>query len=267
MEKRKFLVVVDPSHERHLALERMLDIITQQRQWELEFHVLIGVEIEDKADPGTPDEIIRSSADIDALLRPLNELDVKYTAEYFWTRNWRKSIVDAATRFDCDSIMLCEASAEHKRGIADSKWDLIRKAEMDVVICDEGTKAPIDCILAAVNTQVTDKVHTALNEKIIERGKFLSHYFDAEFHVVNAYKDSEDFPDRGLIGRMSGLPRENIHRDMGKPEEVIAEVSRKVNADMVILGISPRQGLAAKFSSHTTEKVMELIEVDVVALS
>jgi universal stress protein E len=86
-------------------------------------------------------------------------------------------------------------------------------------------------------------------------------------HVVNAYKDSEDFPDRGLIGRMSGLPRENIHRDMGKPEEVVAGIAEKVGASMVILGISPRKGLAATFSSHTTEKVMERIDIDVVALA
>jgi nucleotide-binding universal stress UspA family protein len=65
---------------------------------------------------------------------------------------------------------------------------------------------------------------------------------------------------------MSGLPRENIHRDMGKPEDVIAGISEKVNADMVVLGISARKGLAATFSSHTTEKVMEKITIDVVAL-
>ena len=51
------------------------------------------------------------------------------------------------------------------------------------------------------------------------------------------------------------------------PEDVIAATAEKVGADMVILGISPRQGLAAAFASHTTEKVMEKIEVDVVALN
>ena len=267
MEKRKFLVIVDPSHDRHIAFERMLDIIRQKREWKLEFHILVGVEIEDKTDPNIPNEVIKGVGWFNDLLKPLDELDANYSAEFLWTRNWRQSIVDAAEKYGCDSIMLCESSAEHKRGIADSKWELIRKAAMDVVITDEGTKAPIDCILAAVNTQVTDPVHTALNEKIIERGKFLSQYFGAEFHVVNAYKDSEDFPDRGLISRMSGLPREKIHRDMGKPEDVIALVADKVDADMVILGLGPRTGLAARFSSHTTEKVMEKITIDVVALS
>ena len=54
MEKRKFLVIVDPSHERHLALERMLEIIRQRREWVLEFNLLIGFESEDKTDPSHP---------------------------------------------------------------------------------------------------------------------------------------------------------------------------------------------------------------------
>lgn len=267
MDRRKYLVIVDPSHEEHLALERIIDLVRQEKKWDLEFHLLIGFESPDKTEPNAPTEVVCNVKDIQEMLAPLDELNMEYTAEFFWTRDWRKSIVDAAERYACDTIMLCETSAEHKTGITDSKWELVRQAKSDVVIVDEGTKAPIEVILAAVNTQATDAVHVALNEKIIERGLFLSEYFGADFHVVNAYKDSEDFPDRALIGRMSGLPRERIHRDMGKPEDVIAGISDKINADMVILGISSKKGLAATFSSHTTEKVMEKITIDVVALN
>jgi len=267
VEKRKYLVIVDPSHERHLALERMLDIIHQRRERVLEFHLLVGFESDDKGDPDTPDEVVRGNDWFRELLRPLDEFGVDYTAELFWTRSWRNSILNAADRYACDTIMLCESSAKNKRGITDSKWDLVRRASCDVVIVDEGTKAPIECILAAVNTQATDPVHKALNERILERGKYLAEYFAADFHVVNAYKGSEDFPDRELIGRMTGLPREKIHRDMGKPEDVIAGIAEMVNADMVVLGISARRGLSAAFSGHTTEGVMEKITVDVVALT
>jgi universal stress protein E len=267
VEKRKFLVVVDPSHDRHLALERMLEIVRQQRKWDLEFHLIMGFESGDKTDTDTPMEVVRGSDWFADLLRPMDELGVSYTTEYFWTRDWRKSITDAAARYGCDTIMLSEASAEHKKGLRDSKWDLVRHATCDVVICDVGTASPIKTILAAVNTQQLDEPHVALAEKVLERGLALADYFEAELHVVNAYKDSENFPDRSLIGRMSGLPREHIHRDMGKPEDVIAGIAEKVGADMVILGISPRKGLSATFSSHTTEKVMEKIEIDVVAIS
>jgi universal stress protein E len=267
VEKRKYLVVIDPAHERHLALERMVDIVQQRGDFPMDFHVLIGFEAEDRTDGDSPIEVIRRIDWVKEILKPVDELGIKYTTEFFWTRNWRHSIQEAAERYVCDTIMLCESSAEHKRTITDSKWDLVRHARCDVVICDEGTEGPYKCVLAAVNTQAKDPVHIAINQKIFERGQFLADYFGAEYHVVNAYKDSEDFPDRGLIGRMSGLARENIHRDMGKPEEVIAGVAEKIGADMIVLGISRRTGLAAKLSSHTTEKVMERVEIDVVALN
>jgi universal stress protein E len=267
VEKRKYLVVIDPAHERHLALERMVDIVQQRGDFPMDFHVLIGFEAEDRTDGDSPIEVIRNNEWFKEILKPVDELGVQYTTEFFWTRNWRHSIQEAAERYVCDTIMLCESSAEHKRSITDSKWDLVRHARCDVVICDEGTDGPYKRVLAAVNTQAKDAVHIAMNEKIFERGQFLADYFGAAYHVVNAYKDSEDFPDRGLIGRMSGLARENIHRDMGKPEEVIAGVAEKIGADMIVIGISRRTGLAAKLSSHTTEKVMERVDIDVVALN
>ena len=267
MEKRKFLVIVDPFHERHLALERMLDIVRQRGEVLLKFHLMIGYESDDKGDPDSPDEAIRGSDWLQELLQPLDESGVDYTVELFWTRNWRNSILDAADRYACDTIMLCESSAENKTGITDSKWDLVRRANCDVVIVDEGTKAPIKCILSAVNIQATDPIHSALNERILERGKFLAEFFAAEFHVVNAYKSSEDFPDRELLRRMTGLPRENIHRDMGKPADVIVGIAEKVKADMVVLGTSSRTGLYAAFGGNTAEGVMENITVDVVAMN
>ena len=100
MDKRKFLVVVDPSHERHLALERMLEIIRQQAKWEIEFHLILGVESGDKTDADTPMEVVRESQWITQLLKPIEDLGANYTSEFVWTRDWRKSINDAAARHD-----------------------------------------------------------------------------------------------------------------------------------------------------------------------
>ena len=59
MEKRKYLVVIDPSHDRHLALERMLEIVHQQKKWDMDFHLIMGFEIGDKTDDETPMEVVR----------------------------------------------------------------------------------------------------------------------------------------------------------------------------------------------------------------
>ena len=268
MEKRKFLVVVDPSHEQTIELDRMVEIIRgRERATLAEVHLFIGFESEDKSDPNIPEEIFRGREWMRELIRPLIELDVDFTAECFWTRHWQHSIVNAVKRYDCDAIILSKSSAENKRGIADSKWALLRRAECEIVIVGPNSGGPLKCILAAVNIQTEDPEYQALNKKILNRGKTLAKFYGAEFHVVNAYKSADDFPDRDRIQRMTDLPRENIHRDMGRADDIVSGVATKVNADLVILGITARQGLGVSLRGNVSEKVIDKLTVDVIALN
>ena len=266
MDKRKFLVVVDPSHEQHFALDRMVEIIRQHRGRDIAAHLYIGFESDDKSDPDLPEEVVCGREWRRELLRPLIELGVDFTAELFWTRHWRNSIVGAAGRYECDQIMLSKSSAENRRGITDSKWELLRQADCEVVIVGSEVSGGLKCVLTAVDTQSSDEDDIAMNQKILERGKYLSDFYGAEMHVVNAYRDSEDFPDRGLIQRMADVPLENIHRDMGKPEDVIYDVAQKIGADIVILGTKARHSIRAKMRGNTSEKVMDKLNIDVLAL-
>jgi universal stress protein E len=267
LEKRKFLVVVDPSHEQHIALDRMVEIVRQQEDRDIEVHLYIGFESDDKSDPDLPEEVVCGREWRRELLRPLIELGVDFTAELFWTRHWRNSIVGAASRYDCDQIMLSKSSAENKRGMTDSKWELLRQADCDVVIVGSDSSGGLKSILACVDTQSNDSDDEAINQKVLGRGRYLADFFGAELHVVNAYTDSENFPDRGLIQRMSEVPMENIHRDMGKPEDVINDVAQKINADIVILGTKSRHSIRAKLRGNTSEKVMDKMNIDVLALN
>jgi len=268
VDKRKFLVVVDPSHEQTLELDRMVEIIRgRQRATLAEVHLFIGFESEDKSDPNILDEVFRGREWMRELVRPLIELDVDFTVEYFWTRHWQRSIVNAVKRYDCDAIILSKSSVENKRGIADSKWALLRRAECEVVIVGTASGGPLKCILASVNMQTEDPEFQALNEKILNRGKTLAKFYGAEFHVVNAYKGAEDFPDRERIQLMTDLPRENIHRDMGRAEDIISGVVTKVNADLVILGTKAGRGLRPSLRGNVNEKVIDKLKVDVIALN
>lgn len=267
LEKRKFLVVIDPSHEQHLALDRMVSILRTRPDGAFETHLLIGFESDDKSDPDMPEEVVCGREWTQELFRPLVELDIDFTAELFWTRHWRNSIIGAANRYGCDEILLSKSSAENKRGITDSKWQLLRQADCEVVIVGHETTGSLKCILAAVDTQSKGAEDQEMNEKILDRGKYLADFYGAELHVVNAYKDSEDFPDRALIQRMADVSLENIHRDMGKPEDVIFDVAQKVNADFVILGTKPRHSIRATLRGNTSEKVMDKLNIDVMALN
>lgn len=267
MDKQKYLVVVDPSMKQQVTINRMIELVRQLEGRDLEVHVLVGFESDDKSDPDLPEEIIVSAEWLSELVQPLKDLGVSFTTDLFWTRHWRNSIIGAANRYNCDIIMLAKASAENRRHIADSKWELLRQADCEVVIIGNEIAGPIECIVAGVQTQSKLAVDKAMDQKILDRAKELAEFYGAEFHVVNAYKDSEDFPDRALIQRMVEIPLENIHRDMGRPEEVVDAMCKSLNADMLVMGTKVKHSLRATLRGNAGEKIMERLEIDMLVLN
>jgi universal stress protein E len=268
MEERKFLVVVDPARREHRSINWMVQIAQQQRKEKVGIHLFIGFESGDKSDPDAPLEVVKDPGWFEELFKPLNEAGIDFTAEVVWTTQWRHSVIEAARRSGAGTIMLARSAAEHQRGlITDSKWGLVREAHVPVVIVSRDSRESVNVILAAVNMQSKDPHYEDLNRDVLERGFQLAGYYDAEFHVVNAYRDSEDFPDRTSVQRVVDIPRENIHRDMGKPEDVIASVAEKVGADLVVLGKRARKGIRASLRGHTSEKVLEKISADILVLN
>ncbi len=99
------------------------------------------------------------------------------------------------------------------------------------------------------------------------QGQALAEFYDAKLHVVNAYQDSEDYPDRDNVKRVVDLTRKDIHVNMGTPEAVIAAVADEVQADLVIMGTMSRRGVRATLRRNTSEKIIEQLTVDVLALN
>jgi len=265
LDKHKYLVVVDPSQKQHVTINRMVELIRQLKDTKLEIHIFIGFESDDKSDPDLPEEVVCSREGMNEMLKPLDDLGVEYTTELFWTRHWRNSIIGAANRYGCDVIMMSKSSAENRRGIGDSKWELLRQADCEVVIIGNEIAGPIECIVAAVQTQ--NPGDKAMDQQILDRAKFLAEFYGAEFHVVNAYKDSEDFPDFALIQRMIDIPKDNIHRDMGHPEDVVHEMTKKLNADLLVMGTKVKHSLRATLRGNAGEKIMARLEIDMLVLS
>ena len=267
MDKQRYLVVVDPSMKQQVTINRMVELVRQLRGRELKAHVLIGFESDDKSDPDLPEEIVVSGDWLKELVKPLQELGLDFTTDLFWTRHWRNSIIGAATRYKCDVIMLAKSSAENRRHIADSKWELLRQADCEVIICGNEIAGPIECIVAGVQTQSNLAVDQAMDQKILNRAKELADFYGAQFHVVNAYKDSEDFPDRALIQRMIDVPLENIHRDMGRPEDIVDTYCKSLNADLLVMGTKAKHSLRATLRGNAGEKIMERLEIDMLVLN
>ena len=264
---RKILVIIDATHEQHLALERMI-ITSEVKEPGAHIHLFISVDSEN-TDLGSENaNLYRDDTWLKSITDKLDQTGVKYSFELCWSNEWQLAVLNSAKRFEPDHIFMPAPNEGKKSFFSNQQWALLRTAVPPVSIVRSKDTKPRKKMLAAINIQKHDDPNYArLNEKILAKGQEIAEHYGADFYVVNAYKDSMHFPDRQQIMRISGLPSERVHAEEGDPATVISRYAKELGADTVLIGTMARQGASALMRGNTSEKVLSKLGVDVIALS
>lgn len=265
---QKFLVVVEPSNNAHHALERVLAALPLLKN-PYELTVLVAVNSETTSLAANNPDIYRDRQWFLDLTKPLDEMNANYKLQISWSNEYQQSVLQAAEQMQTDMIVVPvrERPRSGPFKFSDAKWALLRGAPCPVMIVQPGGKPKREVVLAAVNVQDNDSSYAQLNETIIDAGKLIAGMHGATLHLVNAYKDQEDYPDRARLVRISELPNEQIHSEPGAADEVIANVAREIEADVVVIGTRRRTGLAASMRGNTSERVIQALDVDLFAVN
>ncbi|MEH6909694.1 MAG: universal stress protein [Oceanicoccus sp.] len=260
-------VVVDPTQTDHVALERAI-ITSRLRDVPPKLKVFVGVDSAAVSlDADNPD-IYRDSHWFENLKKPLEDEGLDYTLVICWSTQWQEAVLQAAEKTEADLILIPDYSTGNSRNrFSDAKWQLLRYAKCPVLICRTGADVQRKTVLAAVKMQDKSQAYTELNEKIVARGKWMAERYGADFHVVNAFSDSVNYPDRGTMVRKIDIQPEKIHVHQGSPEDVVAEVAAEINADIVVIGTLKRRGMKLAMRGNTSERVMSKIKQDVMTLN
>ncbi len=265
---QRLLVIIDPTHENHLTLERAL-IISKIQDNSPIIHLFISVETENADLSATNDKLYRDCFWLKALRQPLAEAGLEYTFEICWSSEWQDAVIHSAERFQADHIFLPDPGQSLKRSLfSNAKWGLVRKSKVPVTIVRPGATGRRKKILAAVNIQSENNPKYAeLNEKILSNSLAITKQYNAELFVVNAYSDSLNYPDREKLIQRTGLDSKNVHAEQGDPAEVISHYAEEIGADTVIIGTLARTGAAAIMKGNTSEKVLQKLHQDVITYS
>lgn len=264
----RLLVVVDPTHDRHIALERA---ISTKKRLDFEQKVFIFIAVENQAvDMGVEnDTLFRNKAWLVGLLGQLDESGLDYELVFSWCTDWQKSILREAVRIQANMILLPVApnSTLKRFSFSDAKWELLRQSSCPVMIVQPDTDDERKRILVAVRQQADDERHIEMNKRLIEGTQWASRLHGSEMHIVNAYSSSLDYPDVGRLARESDLDSQFVHVKQGSPEDVIVDVAKNIGANIVVVGTMRRQGLGAAVRGNTSERIISRLTQDVMTLS
>jgi universal stress protein E len=267
---RKILIVVDPAQDKPLALVRALHTAKRASNNNgvapPKFHILMAVDC-DNTDTSADNPAIQRGGDwfFERIMNPLQASGLEYALEMSWSSDWYGSIISTAKKLKPDLIMLPLVSrpSDHERIFNESIWRLLRTAVAPVLVVQPGSPEERKTILAAINIQSHKPAYHALNELIISRGQWLAANHNADLHIVNAYEDSLNYPDRTELANKTQVDTARIHVRAGDPGEVIAAVAKELGADLVVLGTRKR---ASRWRGNTSEKIVTKVTSDILAI-
>ena len=268
-QQERIFVVVDPSDDKHVALERAI-ITAGLRSPKARLYVFVGVDNEAVDMRSTNDALFRDQYWFDDQIRkPVSEAGLECEVEISWSHEWQEAIIESAKRFAADFIMLPVHRKTNRRRFtfSEAKWGLLKTAKCPVVLVRPGAKEQRKIVLAAVNFQATRDAQKELNQKILKQGKTTADNYGAEFHVVNAYIDSMLYPDRGKLAKETGLPAERIHVKPGYTDEVVSALAEELEADLLVMGTLGQTGKTKTRRGNTAARVIAAMDVDVMVFN
>jgi len=265
----KLFVVVDPSDPEPVALNRAL-ATSKLRPNSTILKVFVAVDGESIDTRAINDSLFRDQHWFEDVIRkPIQDTGYEYTIEVSWSTEWQKAILQSSRSFGADRIYLPvhQRASASRFTFSEAKWDLIKTAECPVVLIQPDAPKKRSVVLAAVNFQAIEDLQKQLNQSILSWGKEVAGLYEADVHVVNAYIDSMNYPDRGQLARQTDLPAEKIHVVQGYTDESVFTVAKEIGADLVVMGTLGQNGMTTSRRGNTAERVIAALSQDIMVVN
>ncbi|WP_333608799.1 universal stress protein UspE [Arsukibacterium sp.] len=167
-------------------------------------------------------------------------------------------------------------------------WHILRKCPCPVLLVKDHDWPAQGNIIAAVNAGSEQEHHLSLNQRVLVKASQMAELLNARVHLVNAYPGTPvniaiEIPEfnpqeynssmrrhhEGAVAELSkqySIAEQHTHVLEGMPEDVIPQLAKKLDAEMVVIGTIGRTGLSAAIIGNTAEHVIDRLDCDVLAL-
>ena len=269
MSRRDTLfVVINPTLERQVALERAIEI-AKAATVKPQIVVFISVDATRVEDKPSNKSLYRDSGWLESeICAPLRLDDLDFNIEFSWCSNWAGSLMQAAESCGATMVLMRKTpTVDSFFKFNSSKWNVFKNSKCPVLLASGEDSLRTGVVVAAVKWQTNNGEQKLLNHKILEGAKAASSWCGDKLHVVNAYKDSLSHPDRGSLLRHAQVDNSEIHIDQGESARVIASVALGTQAELVVVGTKGHSYNSNNIQPAKIERLLSLIDVDVLVVN
>ncbi len=292
---KRIIAVIDPTKDDQNALARSIDLAKKSGASITAFMTVYDFSYEMTTMlSGDEREAMRQAVLKDRelwlkdLVSPYQNINID--TQVIWHNRPYEAIINTVINDKYDLVI----KGTHQHGalkaviFTPTDWHLVRKCPTPVLFVKDMQWPAQGNILAAVNAVSENEQHLSLNKRIIKDAQFLCDLAGAKLNLVNAYPATPvniaiEIPEfnPGLynesvkkhhiestneLANEFNLTSEQCFIEEGLPEDVIPDVAKRLNSELVVIGTVGRTGLSAALVGNTAEHVIDSLDCDVLAL-
>ncbi|WP_295800753.1 universal stress protein [uncultured Microbulbifer sp.] len=213
----------------------------------------------------------------------LQELGQEYslpeqtTTEVVWHHDIPTWVGDYLTTKPCDLVLKTAQKQFGRGGFGSIDWRLIEQTSVPLWIAVNTHWIKRDRMVAALDPALDNKLHVALNHRLLQQGGALAQRLDAELELVAcmpipemmvesaAFREQLDGL-KDLLKNMideSGASSRQTHFVVGKPAAEINRLVDRTKARMIMVGRGVRRGPRGFVLGNTAERILGRSNTDV----
>ncbi|MCY7293871.1 universal stress protein UspE [Alteromonas sp. a30] len=295
---KKILAVIDPTVQKQKSLDRAIELAQKTNgnitaflsiyDFSYDLTTMLSLDERETMKQALLDDKVEWVTNLIAAKKGDNNLEIDI--KVVWHNRPYESIIIESIQGNYDLIV----KGTHKHDTLKSviftptDWHLMRKAPTSVLLVKEHDWPINGQVLAAVNVGTEDDAHRQLNDKVTKVAHEMANVLQANVHLVNSYPGTPvniaieipEFDPQGYNESVKNyhnksmtehaqqfqVALENCHVKEGLPEDVIPNVAKEIDAELVIIGTIGRHGISAALIGNTAEHVIDMLDCDILAL-
>jgi universal stress protein E len=293
---QSLLVFIQHGKDKQPALSRAIELAKKTQGKITAFLSVYNFSYDLTSIVSTTDQETMRQAIIKEKTAWLNELiqsyknDIDITVEVQWHASSYEAIIDYAHDKNFDLII---KATQQEDGITaviftPTDWHIIRKSDIPVLMVKSHAWQANGHIICALDVLANSDEHKSLNTQLIQSSQNLGGIIGATVHLVNSYPGTPiniaiELPDFDVHAYNEAIKTQHEQRTLelatqhkinanhchvreGLPDDIIPEVAKKIDAQLVILGTSGRTGISAALIGNTAEHVIDSLNCDLLTI-
>lgn len=302
MKFNNILVVLNPENEKQYALARAIRLVKEQKSetpvnitvflsaYDLSYEMsaLLSSEEREEMHKGV---IAQRQKEIQPYLEKYTDPMLLFRTVVVWSSNEAEAITAEVEQNNYDLVVKYTKEEESITSLlfTPMDWQLLRRCPTPILMVRDGDWKHQRRILVAVNVSGDEDYHENFNRTLVSLSIDLADNLErGNIHLVSAYPPTPvnmaiDLPEfhtseytNGIRGQylinmkalrqQFGIDEDHTHVREGFPEEVIPEVAKELEAELVVLGTVGRTGLSAALLGNTAEHVISKLNCNLLAI-